>query len=318
MESLKQKLDKIKANQQEINKIKSMFNGKLPESVMKTDYNRNIIDAIADDIRKNNLNQITDKYTDAGNNVSSKLIQKLAYLKGTASSNTNKVISKFHYSIATKLIYFYTEKNDTILDTFAGHNSRLQITYQTYRKYIGIDVSAEYMEFNEKVKNLLIQKQKESLFADIESITYDDSFIQLYTADSRYIDFIADASADFCLTSPPYWKQEYYTDEKEQLYNCNTYDEFLDELYNVVKQNYRILKNNKYAVFFVNDFRYKNKFIAYHKDFIDLSVSAGFELHDIGIVEMLASIRSAFTLQTYQTKILPKKHEYFIVLKKQL
>ena len=54
----------------------------------------------------------------------------------------------------------------------------------------------------------------------------------------------------------------------------------------------------------------------YHADVIDLARKAGFETHDIIIVDFGPGIRDVFINQAITQRIIPKRHEYGLVFRK--
>src|SRR5690349_9940904 len=52
----------------------------------------------------------------------------------------------------------------------------------------------------------------------------------LYRADARMIDFLAQGSIQLVVTSPPYWTLKEYNSNDAQLGSISDYDRFLDEL----------------------------------------------------------------------------------------
>lgn len=211
-------------------------------------------------------------------------------------------LSAFPQNIGNTVIRLYSKPGDTIVDPFAGHNSRMELTVKNSRHYHGYDISEKFMQFN-------IER------ADILRKEYGMN-IDLYLHDSRNMEYTRDCTGDFTLTSPPYYDIEYYGDEPGQLGKQPSYDAFIRDLKLIAYQNYRTLKPGAYCVWFVNDFRRKGKFIPYHKDVIDIMQSVGFVLHDIMIVDLGYPIRAAFASQIVEQKILPKRHEYGIVVRK--
>lgn len=212
-------------------------------------------------------------------------------------------LSTFPPALARFIVEFYSQKGETILDPCAGHNSRMQVTYELDRNYIGYDVSKEFMAFNHEVMAEITGKGKQAaLFEKQNTITLKEKSSESLEE--------SDDSIDLCYTSPPYWDVEYYGDEKEQLGYGHTYDEFLSGLQRVVDECYRVLKDGRYCVFNVNDFRKKGEFYAYHADTMALFNKAGFKIHDIIIVKWASSIGACFASQIEDRKITAKSHEY--------
>ncbi len=64
---------------------------------------------------------------------------------------------------------------------------------------------------------------------------------ELFNADSRQLDFIADDSVHLVLTSPPYWTLKEYREHPDQLGEIEDYELFLDELDKVWRHCHRVL-----------------------------------------------------------------------------
>ncbi len=126
-----------------------------------------------------------------------------------------------------------------------------------------------------------------------------------------------DQYGDFTITSPPYWDIEDYGDEPEQLGKWSkTYDDFMNKMANVAKENYRCLKSGSFAAWYINDFRRDKKFYSYHIDTKNILEAAGFVMWDIMIVDLGRAFRESFISQIVEQQILPKRHEYGIIVRK--
>lgn len=212
-------------------------------------------------------------------------------------------LSRFPQNIGKILIKLYTKEMDIIYDPFAGHNSRMELCYKLNRHYTGIDICKEFMTANEIIKNRI----KDLIHT---------SNISLINCSSNKVN-LPDNYADFTITSPPYWDIEYYGDELEQLGNSRTYESFISNLSEHIKENYRILKPDTYCAWFINDFRRKGVFYTYHCDIINLFRKVGFIIHDIIIIDLTKHpIGAVFASQIEERKYLPKRHEYCIIGKK--
>jgi DNA modification methylase len=285
------------------------FGDKLPESIMKFNKSESIIDSVASS-KKNELQFNFENKSCVGykKKHETKLLQEgksLNEAEAFSISSRNNVMSIFPSNIARKLILFYTEEYDIVIDPFAGHNSRMQLCYNLNRHYYGQDVCHEFMQMNEEIKNLLLNQMIKN---KVE--------IVLKEGDSKKLKF-EDEIGNFTITSPPYWNIEYYGNEKEQLYFSKTYEDFLNNLQEIMKENYRVLKKGSYCIWFVNDFRKNKKFYSYHSDVINRMKDVGFIQNDIIIVDLGGSIRSIFTSQVFESKIIPKRHEYALIFKKE-
>lgn len=218
-------------------------------------------------------------------------------------------LSTFPPDLARKIVLFYSEKGETVLDPMAGHNSRMQVTYELERNYIGYDICKEFMEFNNKVKDEITGKGSQGLmFTPSTTIILNEQSSETLNEANNSIDMI--------YTSPPYWDIEYYDDNKLQLGYKKTYNEFLGGIERVLIECRRVLKPKKYCIFNINDFRKDGMLYPYHSHMIDMMLKVGFFLHDIIIVKWASAIGACFASQIEERKIVAKSHEYLIVGRK--
>lgn len=230
--------------------------------------------------------------------------------------NSNKVcrgkggyLSVFPQQIGRIVTKFYCPKGGVVFDPFHGHNSRMQLCYSLGLNYIGVDVSTEFYQANLEIKQKLLKQNAMGLVKQNNSIT-------LYNQSSADVPQVENDSADFTVTSPPYWDLEYYGDEPEQLGKNRTYQSFLDALYLHVQENFRVLKPGAFACWFVNDFVKNKVFYPYHADLIQLFIQAGFVLHTINIVDLGRSLETVFVKSIKAKKRFPKIHEFCMVFRK--
>lgn len=213
-------------------------------------------------------------------------------------------LSIFPQNIGRAVVNLYSRPGDLVVDPFAGHNSRMELCVRLGRHYQGYDVSRAFMELNEAKAATLRQDYA--------------STIRLHLQDARAMMWSPDAVGDFTITSPPYWDVEEYGDEPEQLGRlAGGYEGFLEGLAAVARENYRALRSGAYAVWFVNDFRRRGRFYPYHRDTMRVLEDAGFVIWDMMITDLGPPIRAAFATQIVDQRILPKQHEYGIVVRKE-
>lgn len=231
-------------------------------------------------------------------------VSKSFEISGVGGHSDKTFLSQFPQNVGRGVTLLYSDPGATIFDPFAGHNSRMELVVKAGRHYVGNDISHEFMEWNRHEAKKLKRK-------------YPQYSITLTEGDSRYLPLVKSNSADFTLTSPPYWNIEDYGDEPEQLGKlAGGYQGFLDGMQSVIKENYRILRPGSFCVYFINDFRRDGKFYPYHYDTMTMLMRAGFTLWDMMITDLGPNIRSAFITQVVDQKILPKRHEYGVVARK--
>lgn len=273
----------------------------MPHSILYHDRSDKSIDNIINSGRQ---------FTDNVINVNKNTKDRRMYGSFSVSGRTVRgkaALSRFPQNIGRFLVKFFCPVNGIVYDPFAGHNSRMQLTYEVDRSYIGVDISHKFMRANYEIQKIL-EKRKE-LFEIQNSI-------QLIEGNSNKVD-LENEIADFTITSPPYWDLEYYGDESEQLGNAKTYEKFINLLSDHVEENHRILKLGSYCAWFINDFSRNKIFYPYHIDIIELFRSAGFVIHNICVIDLGAPISDAFVRSLINTKRFPKRHEYCIIGKKE-
>jgi DNA modification methylase len=283
--------------------------GFVPTSVWEIDYSKckHVIEL--DKRKQMNVSlekQKKKNYDKRLPNIPSSFIASSTTTRGTSE---NAGLSTFPPELVRIVTLFYTEENDTILDPFCGHNSRLQIIYEMNRNYIGYDICEKFMQFNEEIKKEITGNGKQT------SLLSQTNAIKFYKQSSEKLNE-KDNSIDLIFTSPPYWCVEYYGPEPEQLGLCETYKTFLIKIEKIIGGCYRVLKKDKFCIFNVNDFRHKGKFYKYHCDIANLLELVGFKLHDIIIIKWQSSIGACFASQIEERKVTAKAHEYLIVGKK--
>lgn len=230
-------------------------------------------------------------------------------LKAFDNSTRNKnvrwkgALSIFPITILHQLLDFYTDIGDVFFDPFAGHNSRMEASFNKGRNYIGYDISHDFMEFNREVASKLLRNNPQGVT------------IELKEQDSRSIDH-PDNCADFIFSSPPYWSLEWYGDEEGQLGKLS-YEEFMEGMTDVYRQCYRVLKPGKFCIINVNDFRLNGKYYSYHTDTINAMKEAGFTQYDLVIMKYQNAMRKCFPNQIMEEKMMPKAHEFLIVMYKE-
>jgi len=283
----------------------AIFGGTMPESIMLHKKHQKAMDlTIVDERAYRDGAKWVEKGREAWR-------AKAFGASGKMQRGKGGTLSRFPQNVGRTLLLFYTKPGDTVFDPFAGHNSRMEFVYRNGRSYIGCDISAEFMEMNRELAKILIERNEKAM------IPLENVFITLHETDSRNVP-VPSNSCDFTITSPPYWDIEYYGDEEGQLGLGKSYEEFLEGLYDVMWENYNVLKPGSFCVWCINDFRKNGKFYSYHEDTAAGLRKAGFVQHDIAITDFGGSIRQNFMNQAIEQKILPKRHEYALVFRKPL
>lgn len=257
------------------------------------------------------------RYQDAMNKGLKKFPKKNTWdLNNRLASTSNKsvrvgknaALSTFPQEIGHLIVDFYCPKNGIVYDPFAGHNSRMELTFRSNRHYIGVDISKKFMKANRQIRNKIIKQQ---------GFFKSNKTIKLIEGSSAEVD-LPNNYTDFTITSPPYYDIEYYGNESEQLGKAKTYKKFLELISLHIKENFRILKPGSFCAWFVQDFIKDKKFHSYHADLIPIFISAGFEIFQVYIIDLGQPLCSAFVQKIIDLKYFPKRHEYCLLFKKPL
>lgn len=287
-----EKADDIIAARVRGKSVMAKYGGKVPQSIIKADFKKRQKDA----------------HVEARSRA--KELGGCPELGPTNRGSGVKALSRFPWNVGEIVIRLFTEEGDWVFDPFAGHNSRMEIAYANQRHYTGYDLSAEFMAYNRQIAEELLSQQM---------LVGEPSRIELFEGDSSEIVLPESRKGfyDFSLTSPPYYDMEYYGPEEGQLGFKKTYWEFLEGIRKVMEITFEAIKPGGFVAWFINDFRRKKIYHAYHADVARLFEEVGFKLWDIIIIDLGNSVRAAFPNQFEDYKIFPKKHEYGVIVRKQ-
>lgn len=156
--------------------------------------------------------------------------------------------------VLCEIVYnWYCPKGGTVFDPFAGGSVRGVVAEMLGRHYIGIDLSEKQVDANQ-------------LNADALGVCP-----VWWCDDSRNADqYIADGTADFVFTCPPYHNLEKYSNHPLDLSNMN-YADFSEAYREIIDISCRKLKDNSFAVFVVGDIRDS---MGAYRDFLGLTKDA--------------------------------------------
>jgi len=157
--------------------------------------------------------------------------------------------AKFPESLAEEFILFFTKKGEIVLDPFAGTGSTLVACDDTGRNGIGIELMEKYAEIARRRT-----KQK------------------VIVGNALKVDELVHEQVDFVITSPPYGPMlnkkglvqrkrvderldVTYGDDSADLGNIKDYEKFVDAVYEVFRKVKGILKEGKYIVIILQNYR---------------------------------------------------------------
>lgn len=187
-----------------------------------------------------------------------------------------------------KLISMYTKKEMKVLDPFLGSGTTIAAAVLSGRKGYGIDLNPDYIELcKERFDDLKLDKK-------MYEMVLGDSIVKMKKFDDEFFDYI--------VTSPPYHNilknkssgirsdnsskgyrngarlgVEYYSDNKCDLGNQETFDDFIQLLSEVMSECYKKLKAGKYCTIIISDFTVDKKEICVQGYIVSMMEKLGFE-----------------------------------------
>jgi len=225
------------------------------------------------------------------------------------TDNSNRKIPNYRYSIfnpavADRIIRYYSNEGDKIVDPCGGRSTRGVMSIILGRNYEGYEIAPE--------THKMTVEQLEATKTNFET---KGDFV-LHHGDGCLLSNTPDKSCDLAFTCPPYHQQEKYESFPGQLSDINSYEGFLDKIGLMAKSMFRVLKNNTPCVWVINDWRDSGEYRCFHGDSIDIFRDAGFKMWDV-IINVLhvpwAGVGVATWAERYRAV---KSHEYILVFAK--
>lgn len=200
-----------------------------------------------------------------------------------------------------KLISLFTKKGMTVLDPFAGSGTALIASCNLKRVGVGIDLNLDY-------KKLATTRLKKKGY--INNKDY-----QFLLGNSLKLIKKLD-NVDYIVTSPPYHNilknngmgirkssvgnhrtgsrlgVQYYSDDKNDLGNLETYEDFLESLKMIMAEAYKKLNSKKYCSVIISDFTVDKKEICVQADIVKIMNEIGFDF--VGTIALLQNAKPLY------------------------
>ena len=229
----------------------------------------------------------------------------------------------FPTQLVCRLIESFTHSGQTaVLDPFCGIGSSVLAAEAMGKTGIGLDISAEYLSKAERRPAL-----SPGLFEGNTAMGAGERrFIE---ADARDLpQYVAPASIDFVVTSPPYWDillrnrtADYkeirnYGDSDSDLGRIADYGAFLDALGSVFSNVFTVLRPGCYCCVVVMDLRKGSRFFPLHADLATKMQDIGFLFDDIIIWDRRREYNNLRPLGHPSVFRINKVHEYVLIFQK--
>ncbi len=237
-------------------------------------------------------------------------------LRKTVDEQRLKHPAQYPISLAARLIESFLPAGEhTILDPFCGSGSTLVAAQLAGKAGVGIELSTEYVDLARK--RLAACRAEGVPPATIHPGT---------AADVRT--WVADASVDLCITSPPYWDilgQRRTADYKSIRHYGNlpgdislrpSYEEYLDALAAVFGSVWHTLKPGAHCAIVVMDLRKKDQFYPLHSDLAAKLETVGYKFDDLIIWNRQAEYNNLRPLGYPAVFRVNKVHEFVVLMQK--
>lgn len=163
-------------------------------------------------------------------------LKRLAEISGSGNLTSTSIFDPVLAEISYR---WWNIDGGSILDPFAGGNTRGLVASILGYKYTGIDLSTDQIQANREAA---------------EKIRENPTWIH---GNSLNIDTLVEGEYDMIFSCPPYYDLEVYTDNQEDISNKENYEAFLVEYKEIIKKAVAKLKNDRFAVWVVGDIRDK-------------------------------------------------------------
>ncbi len=218
--------------------------------------------------------------------------------KGLGANHADAQIEREHpapfsFTDVARLVRLFTKRGMTVLDPFLGVGSTLKACALENRNGTGLELSERFVEL-----------AAERLKAEVPPAKLAETSQVILLGDSRtLITQLPSDSVDFIVTSPPYWgilnkrpdhkvKQERignglqtrYSDDPRDFANISSYSDFVIALGDFFGQCTRVLKDRKYCVIVVGDFRHGGRYYPLHADLARAMEDRGYVLKAMNVL----------------------------------
>ena len=191
--------------------------------------------------------------------------------------------------IPRNLILRYTRPGEWVLDQMCGGGTTLIEAKLLGRNAIGVDINYEAVMLTLDRLNFSYQTLDGS---------YKEPEIRVYHGDARNLDLIEDESIDLIATHPPYATIIPYSRRKEvegDLSKVYKLEEYLEGMYEVAKESYRVLKPGKYCAVLIGDTRK-------HRHYVPIAFRVMMEFLKAGFILKEDVIKMQWNVKTTRQK----------------
>jgi DNA modification methylase len=222
--------------------------------------------------------------------------------RGDWATHNAKYRGNWSPYIPRNLILRYSNAGDIVLDQFVGSGTTLIETKLLNRNGIGVDINPSAIELTKKHTDFELNNTGK---------------IKLYNSDARNLHFIPNEYVDFICTHPPYANIIHYSEDIDGDLSNYKVKDFLEQMYNVANESFRVLKKDKFCAILMGDTRQKGHIIPMSFEVMKIFESVGFKTKEIIIKEQHNCKATGYwKTNSIKYNFLLIAHEYLFVFKK--
>ncbi|MDK2885935.1 MAG: hypothetical protein PWP54_493 [Thermosipho sp. (in: thermotogales)] len=187
--------------------------------------------------------------------------------RGKWKTHNSKYRGNFAPQIPRNVILRYSKEGEIILDPMVGSGTTLIEAKILNRRAIGYDINPESVKITKQNLNFEGNYKYEPI---------------VKIGDARNLSEIKDETIDLIITHPPYLNIIKYSNGQidQDLSNISDLNKFIFEFEKVVKELYRVLKQNKYCAILIGDTRRRGHYIPLSFYVMKLFLKNGFVLKE--------------------------------------
>lgn len=214
--------------------------------------------------------------------------------------------------IPHQLFSRYTKKGDWILDPFMGSGTSIIEAQRMGRNSIGIEIQNDVAK--EAFERINTEKN------DISKVKIVVGNSQTYNI-NKLLESEKLKNLQFIIFHPPYWDIVKFSDNPGDLSNCDSIENFLDALGNVIDNTIPILEKNRYCALVIGDKYANSQVVPLGFYCMNLMINKGLLLKAI-LVKNFGETKGKLNKQgIWRYRALASdfyifKHEYIFVFKK--
>ncbi len=198
--------------------------------------------------------------------------------------------------IPRNLIDRFTSVGDLVLDPMLGSGTTLVETKLMGRNGIGVDINPNAIMVSMNRLDFKYNPLDES---------YKEPKIELYLGDARNLNLIEDNSIDLIATHPPYAGIISYSKSQiEGDLSSLKFENFIEEMGEIAKEFYRVLKPGKYCAILIGDTRK-------HRHYIPVNVRVLLKFLEAGFVIKEDIIKLQHNTKTTREKWSGNRYDFY-------